>query len=203
MLTLSAVQANPSLIAADIQAPGGLGLRFRPLASTDSFLLGRYFCSLSADTISRYGPHPFDQPTADRLCAGIDFNQAVRMIAVQEAGAEDQIAAYFIFQPYIPRDEIERYACAGIHLDPREGCLIAPSVADAYQNRGIGTPLMRHVFSVARRLGFLRMLLMGGVYLSNERAVHYYRKLGFRDIGITFENPPGSGRVSYDMYVDL
>jgi ribosomal protein S18 acetylase RimI-like enzyme len=62
---------------------------------------------------------------------------------------------------------------------------------------------MRHIFAIARDLGFVRVVLMGGVYMTNDRAVHFYRKLGFREIGITFENPPDSGRLSYDMFVDL
>jgi diamine N-acetyltransferase len=197
------INANPLIISAPVQAADGTRVLFRPLTPADAAILGRYFCGLSQDTISRYGPHPFDQATADKLCAEINYEDTIRMIAVEGEGGAAEIIAYFIFQPNIPPGEVERYARAGIALDPRQGCLVAPSVADAHQNRGLGTPLMRHMFALAKRLGFTRMVLMGGVYQTNERAVHYYRKLGFRDIGITFENPPDSGRISYDMHVAL
>jgi ribosomal protein S18 acetylase RimI-like enzyme len=202
-ITFAAIQADPLCIAAPIQTAGGTRVLFRPLTPADAAILGRYFCGLSADTISRYGPHPFDQATADKLCAEINYQETIRMIAVEGEGSGAEVIAYFILQPNIPPGELERYARAGIALDPRLGCLIAPSVADAHQSRGLGTPLMRHMFATAKRLGFTRMVLMGGVYQSNERAVHYYRKLGFRDIGITFENPPDSGRISYDMHLAL
>jgi ribosomal protein S18 acetylase RimI-like enzyme len=202
-LSFAQIQADPLCIAARLQAPDGTSVLFRPLTPADAAILGPYFCGLSADTISRYGPHPFDQATADSLCAAVNYQETIRFIAVEGKGQAERVIAYFILQPGIPVDEVTRYARAGITLDPRAGCLIAPSVADAYQSRGLGTPLMRHAFAVARRLGFSKMVLMGGVYLTNERAVHYYRKLGFRDIGVTFENPPNSGRISYDMHLDL
>jgi ribosomal protein S18 acetylase RimI-like enzyme len=46
------------------------------------------------------------------------------------------------------------------------------------------------------------MLLMGGVYEHNARAVHYYQKVGFKTVG-TFVASWAKGRPSYDMYVDL
>lgn len=202
-ISFADIQADPMTIAGQIKAVDGTQVVFRPITAADAAILGRYFCGLSQDTISRYGPHPFDQSTADKLCAEINYAETIRMIAVEGKGASAQVIAYFIFQPNIPAGELERYAKAGISLDAVKGCLIAPSVADAYQNRGLGTPLMWHMFVVARRLGFAKMVLMGGVYLTNERAVHFYRKNGFRDIGVTFENPPDSGRISYDMHVDL
>jgi GNAT superfamily N-acetyltransferase len=203
-ISLSAVQADPLLITARITAPDGVQVLFRPLTAGDAVLLGHYFCSLSQDTIRRYGPHAFDQPTADKLCREINYAEYMRMIAVQGEDACAEVIAYFIFQPTVPQNELERYARVGIAVDPAKGCLIAPSVADAHQSRGLGTPLMSHMFTAARRLGFEKMLLMGGVYLSNERAVHYYRKLGFRETGLIFELTPGNpATLSYDMYIDL
>jgi diamine N-acetyltransferase len=201
-LTLTAVQNDPALIAARIPNPAGLDLTFRPLAASDAAILGAYFIGLSEDTTQRYGPHPFDQATADQFCAAIDFTQAIRMIATIPGPGGEQVIAYFIFQLDAPEGERKRYAAAGISLDPQTDCIIAPSLADAYQNRGLGTPLMEHIFATARRLGRKHILLNGGVYLTNERAVHYYEKLGFRRVG-TFDNPEGSGRTSYDMWRDL
>ena len=201
-LTIADVQRDPSLIAARISNPSGLELTFRPLAPTDGAILGAYFIGLSADTTQRYGPHPFDQVTADAFCAKIDFNEAIRMIASLPGAEGEQVIAYFILQLDVPQGERDRYAAAGISVDPQMGCIIAPSVADAYQNHGIGTPLMQHIFDCARRLGRKYILLNGGVYVTNERARHYYEKNGFRQVRL-FEGPPGSGKFSYDMWRDL
>ena len=64
----------------------------------------------------------------------------------------------------------------------------------------MGSMLLAHLCSVARRLGVKRMVLMGGVKESNKRAIHFYRKRGFRTVG-TFDWP--AGFMNYDMILDL
>ena len=201
-ISIAETQANPRCIAVPIQAASGLTMTFRPVEPQDSQILGQYFLGLSENTISLYGPHPFDQATADHLCATINYADTIRMIATIPAGMQEQVIAYFILQLSVFEGEIQRYAQAGISIDSQVDCLIAPSVADAFQSQGLGTPLMRHMFQVARRLGRKHMLLMGGVYEHNARAVHYYQKVGFKTVG-TFVASWAKGRPSYDMYVDL
>jgi len=201
-ISIAEIQAAPRCIAVPIQAASGLTMTFRPVEPQDSQILGQYFLGLSENTISLYGPHPFDQATADHLCATINYADTIRMIATIPAGMQEQVIAYFILQLSVFEGEIQRYAQAGISIDSQVDCLIAPSVADAFQSQGLGTPLMRHMFQVARRLGRKHMLLMGGVYEHNARAVHYYQKVGFKTVG-TFVASWAKGRPSYDMYVDL
>jgi len=197
------VTRDPHCISASLTLPSGGKFIFRPLEAHDANSLGRYFLGLSADTKHRYGPHPFDQATADTLCATIDYRETIRFIAVlpsTEAKRAGEVIAYFIFVPGIADAEIKRYEPLGLPLSSTTDCTIAPSVADAYQNAGLGSILMRHIYEVARFLGFRRMVLMGGVQAANERGVHFYKKLGFRYTG-TFQHPPGFD--NYDMIVDL
>jgi diamine N-acetyltransferase len=201
-ITPADIQANPSCIATDLVTESGLALTFRPVTPPDHHILGEYFISLSETTRSLYGPHPFDQATADALCAGIDYADTIRFIATIPNASLEKVIAYFILQLGVPAAEIERYAQVNIALDPQADCLVAPSVADAYQNKGVGSPLMQLVFDVARRLGRRHIVLMGGVFVANERAVHYYHKLGFRRVG-SFIAPWASGRESYDMFLAL
>jgi GNAT superfamily N-acetyltransferase len=179
-----------------------LALTFRPVTLADSRLLGEYFLSLSETTRSFYGPHPFDQATADALCARLNAEDTIRLIATIPTVLSEKVIAYFILQLGIPQAEIDRYAQKNIALDPQADCLVAPSVADTYQNKGVGTQLMQHTINIARRLGRKRIVLMGGVFVVNERAVHYYQKLGFQRAG-SFIAPWASGRESYDMYLTL
>jgi diamine N-acetyltransferase len=199
LLTASAIQNDPGLITAPITTSSGLSLVFRPITSADASILGRYFLSLSETTKALYGPHPFDQATADRLCAEINYADTIRMIAVLPGG---EVIAYFILQFSIPESEQLRYSEHGLTLDPLDGCLIAPSVADEYQNHKIGSPLMQHMFQVARRFGKTHMRLMGGVFAHNERGVHYYKKAGFQYAG-TFVPTWSAGRPCYDMFANL
>jgi GNAT superfamily N-acetyltransferase len=198
-LKMNVIKTNPGLISAAISLPNGMALNFRPLTLADTAPLGRYFLGLSDQTKEVYGPHTFDQPTADRLCAEIDITQTVRMVAVD---AQGEFIAYFILDWLIREKQLERYAGYGLLFDPPECCQIAPSVLDGYQSQGIGTPLMQHVFDIARRAGRRYMQLTEGVCGHNARGIHYYQKLGFRQAGVFYPSW-GNGRPSYDMYVEL
>lgn len=202
-LTPADIHADPMVAAAPVTARSGLQATFRPITPADAPILGRYFLSLSERTKSLYGPHPFDQATADALCSSIDYAANLRLVATLPGTPEERVIAYFILQFSIPSNEIERYARAGISLDAALDCLVAPSVADDYQDHGLGTPCMRRVFQLARRLGRRNVVLMGGVYVENERAVHYYEKLGFQKLPQTFFHTGTPTRPSYDMYCPL
>lgn len=199
-LCVADIQSNPACIATSISMPSGLQVTFRPLTADDAGILGQYFQSLSQDTRRRFAPHAFDQVTADHLCAAIDYADTLTMIATVQDGPEERVVAYFICVLGVAAVERARYAQAGITLDPDTDCTVAPSVADAYQDRGLGSSLMSHLIQVARELGRRRVVLMGGVQATNHRAVHYYQKHGFQEVN-TFEGPPGA--YNHDMVLDL
>ncbi len=198
-LHIAEIQTTPGLIAAHITLPNAISLTFRPLTPADAPALGQYFLSLSPATQELYGPHDFDQPTADRLCSQIDYTQTIRMVAVLPQG---EFIAYFILDWNVREHQLQRYTEYGLKLDPLACCQIAPSVSDTWQNQGVGSPLMDHIFHIARRLGRQHILLTEGVYVHNARAVHYYQKMGFRQAGI-FYPTWGGGRPCVDMYRDL
>jgi diamine N-acetyltransferase len=200
LISIEEIIEDPYRIAALIHMQSGLDVMFRPLAAQDNQILGRYFLGLSEDTKKRYGPHPFTQEMADQLCTSIDMANTIRMIGTIRDNGQEQVIAYFILLLDVPADELNRYTAVGITLDPYTGCLIAPSVADEYQNHHLGTPLMQHIVQTARRLGRKQLILMGGVFVTNERAVHFYEKNGFHSVGSWANN---EGVVSYDMYQDL
>jgi len=180
-----------------IQDPNGAEYTVRLLAADDAERLGAYFVGLSDETRRRYGPHPFDYPTAAEFCANLNPAQTQRYVAVN---ADDQIMAYMILEMGISEHEIERYASQGISLDSARDCLLAPSVADAYQNRGVGTPIARQVIASARAQGRRYLVLMGGVRAFNTLGIHFYKKLGFQQIA-DFEHP--AGVMNHDMKLDL
>jgi ribosomal protein S18 acetylase RimI-like enzyme len=59
---------------------------------------------------------------------------------------------------------------------------------------------MSHLKEIVQRMDRRWMVLMGGVFIDNQRAVHFYEKHGFRKVG-SFENTPGLS--SYDMLMEL
>ncbi len=199
-LTPDEIEANPLSIAKTFQMASGAQVTVRPLLSSDSAALGGYFLGLSEETRRRFGPHPLDQATANNLCATINVAEALRLVAIVPGPAGDAIIAYFILLLDVTEYELARYAHCGIALHSQTDCTVAPSVADRYQNSGLGSLCFQHLIELARRLGRQRVLLLGGTQASNHRAIHFYAKHGFRTIG-SFEEPEGV--FNQDMLLEL
>lgn len=185
-------------LTAASELPSGERLTLRPVRADDGARLGDYFAGVSAETRERYGPHPFDQATADEICATLDPADLLRMIATVRREGEERIVAYVLLKLGVLPSDARRYEERGLPLDPVTDCTLAPSVLDGYQNGGVGSRVMGHLLPIARGLGRRRMVLWGGVQATNERAVHFYRKWGFGKVG-EFR----TDRDNWDMILDL
>jgi RimJ/RimL family protein N-acetyltransferase len=179
-----------------IHTPEGRDYTVRLLIPEDAARLGQYFAGLSAMTRSRFGPHPLDSATAADLCRHLNPAEVMRFVVCDQG----HIVAYLILELRVSPYETVRYAAQGIMLDSARDCTFAPSVADAYQNRGIGSPAAGQVIATARQLGRRYMVLMGGTHATNARAIHFYHKLGFHHV-TDFESP--AGVFNHDMKLDL
>src|SRR5690242_3690553 len=124
---------EPEFFTAVVSLPSGEQITIRPLRPDDAARCGDYFHSLSEETRSRYGPHPFDQATADAICAALDPNDILRMTAVVMHNGEERIIAYILLKQGVLDVDRQRYEKLGISLDPATDCTLAPSVADDYQ----------------------------------------------------------------------
>ena len=175
-------------------------LEFRPVRADDASILGDYFLGLSADTRHRYGPHAFDRATAEKLCATTNLAEALRMIAVDKRNHTPRVIAYFILILGVRNDDASRYTKLDIVLNATTDCTLAPSVADEFQSKGLGSLLMARLIEIAKMVGRHRMVLWGGTQATNDRAIHFYHKHGFQTVG-EFEEPPGSN--NFDMILDL
>jgi GNAT superfamily N-acetyltransferase len=185
-------------LAATAALPSGERITMRPLRPDDSSRFGVYLGSLSETTRSRYGPHPFDQATADAICTSLDPTDILRMVGIVSQNGSERIISYVLLKNGVLDEDRARYEARGIPLDRASDSTLAPSVADDYQDQGVGSTMMRHVLDVARRLGKKRIVLWLGVQATNERAVHFYTKWGFRKVGEFYTD-----RNNYDMILDL
>ena len=197
-LAPSDITESPELVTATFTLRSGEEVVFRPLRRDDAALLAAYFRNLSDATKGLFAPHRFDQETADTLCAQIDDSVTLRMVVTTSMNDAPQIIGYFILVFTIREGEINRYAEVGVTLEPETGCTVAPSLADAYQDQGLGSLCMQHLIHVARQAGCKKMVLMGGVRQENVRGVHYYQKNGFRIV-----REFSTGVENYDMAQDL
>jgi len=159
----------------------------RLVRPTDVEPLADYFTGLSERTRGFYGPHRFDRATAERLCAELDPARTRRYVAVLEEGTPDlAIIGYMILTREISSGDQARYASHGPTLVLDRCASFAPSIADAYQEQGLGTQMAVQVLRYGVDWGLTQVILMGGVQARNGRARRLYERLGFRAVG-TFE----------------
>lgn len=197
---LQDIDRNPAMASTTIVLHTGEEALLRPLRKDDGPMLGAYFLGLSAETKRVYGPHSFDQQTADRLCAELDSADHLRMLAIVERDGQEQIIAYFIVYFGIYASDEKRYFERDMPLDRTRDCELAPSVADGYQSSGVGSLVMGHLVPLLQRLGRQRLVLVGGVRAENLRAIHFYEKFGFCKVG---EFKSRGDIDNFDMIADL
>lgn len=185
------------LSAAEHTSIDGEHLIFRSLSDADADVLGAFLEGLSPETARRFRPHPLSREAAGDVCRQAGTGNAVRLIAANPDG--NRIVAYFVVEFTIPENERERYRQYGFLLSDERDCRIAPAVADAYQNVGLGSQMMRWTLDLIGRLGRSRVVLFGGTQASNARAIHFYEKFGFMRAG-TFEE---KGLDNIDMALTL
>lgn len=190
------LQQNPRALDTQIALNDGSTLLARLHLESDAHALGRYFAGLSEATRRVYGPHPFTVEQAREFCREIDYSHTLRFVAETST---HELVAYFVLRLGALDSDAKRYATYGHPLAPAAACTLAPSVADAYQEKGLGSALLPVLIDAARRLGRQRMVLWGGVRADNPRAVHFYRKFSFVEYG-QFE---AGGTNNFDMVLDL
>lgn len=198
MISLASIAANPQGLTVGRTTSDGENLIIRPLESTDVDALAQFFHALSPQTRYFATFEDDDGTTAQEWCDAIARYDKLRFV-IQPQGSP-RIVGVLEFSFAITEADSLRYTAYGITLDAQTDCRFGPTLADDYQNRGVGTLVLPFSTEVARRFGKRRMILWGGVYTDNERAIRYYEKNGFRRVG-TFADP--HGLESLDMLLDL
>lgn len=197
---LGQIDQYPERVSTQIILRSGEEVLLRPLRKDDAPMLGAYFLGLSVATTRVYGPHQFDQQTADRLCAELDSADTLRMLGIVERGSQQRIIAYFIVHFGVYESDAKRYRDRNMLLSSTSDCELAPSVADGDQNTGVGSLVMEHLMPLLRRVGRKRLVLVGGVRAENLRAIHFYEKFGFEKVG-AFKTRGNTD--NFDMIVSL
>ena len=83
---------------------------------------------------------------------------------------DERIIAYMLLKLGVLDSDRQRFAQLGIPLNPDTDSTLAPSVADDYQNQGVGSILLKHLLQAARHLGRRRVVLWGGVQATSSLA---------------------------------
>lgn len=157
----------------------------RPFTFGDFDRLTDYLQGLSAESKRRFGPHPFDRNSVEeyhRLHPDVSG-----FVATNNEGL---VVAYALIKHGLIDEDLPRLA--GYNMNPQQNtdCTYAPSVADDWQSCGLGTLLFDAIREDCRRKGFKRIFLWGGVQSTNVKAINYYNKLGFIQLGQFEHNGP-------------
>ena len=141
----------------------GLKAVFRPEQSDDTEMLWEMFSTLSKESVSNLLP-PFTRERIESWTSNIDYNEVLAIIAVIADKDKTKIIGSSSLK-FNPQEAIRHKAELGL------------TVHDSYQSLGIGTALLKHVIGVARMRGLSKVWLH--VNVTNDRAVHVYKKAGF------------------------
>jgi GNAT superfamily N-acetyltransferase len=166
----------------------------RRLGNSDFENLFLYLQNLGPETQKRFGPHPFDKQSIMDLYEHDGPYSAYLAIDIGTA----EIVAYSILKSGYPEHDSPRLQSYGLILNSNTDCTFAPSVADNWQSSGIGSALFEFILSDLKSRGFKRIILWGGVQADNSKAVNFYRKYGFIELG-QFEY----NGLNYDMILSI
>jgi diamine N-acetyltransferase len=172
-------------------------VNIRLLKETDEELLFTYFENLSAQTKSRFGPHPFDKNTIHLMCRFLS-PEILRYIALEQAS--NSIVAYMLIKKGLLEADKNRLLKNNVAIDEATACSFAPSVADDWQDSGLGSKMFSFIENdLKKNTTYKTILLWGGVQVANLNAVHFYTKNGFIRKGNFLHN----NMDNYDMLKEL
>lgn len=195
-MTIQDITASPLLASSTVTLADGLALVMRPLLKSDREKFGEFLSSLSLATNRLYQPHPLTSEAAQTICENLDYTAQLPYVAVTPNGT---ITAYFLFDFQHSEPEFARYKGYGVTIDSTQDCRFAPVVADAYQGKGLGAAVFKALLPILRELSLRSLILSGGTQEGNERAIAFYKKIGFTLMGEFEEN----NMLNYDMRLIL
>ena len=184
-LTLDSIAHNPQSITS-FDYFEDLLVCFRPLLPNDDHRLAAFFEQLGSETRQWSTRDSYDLREARQLCSDINRYDKLRLVAL--VNDESIIALVELSLAIVDTDYkrfLERYQ---IELSEKTDARFGPCIADDYQNRHFGSWLFERTIIVARQMGKERLILWGGVFVQNARAVRFYERVGFKIFRESYEN---------------
>lgn len=148
----------------ELTLKSGAKVSLRPELPTDTEMLWRMFSTLAEASLSNLVP-PFTRERVEGWTRNIDYDKVLTMVSVVGKGGRDHIIGSASLS-FNPQEIYKHKAELGI------------AVHDDYQNMGVGTAMMRHLLHIAKMKKIIKVYLH--VNTDNKRAIHVYKKLGFK-----------------------
>lgn len=174
----------------------GKAVEIRLLEPNDNEKLLDYFDQrFSNDSKSRFGPHAFDKETIHAICQE-PGGEVIRYVAIDE---ENNIVAYMLIKQGMIEWDKNRYLTRQQTYEHNISVTFAPSVADEWQRTGLGSLMNDYIEDDLRKKNIKNIILWGGVQLTNEKAVNFYKKSGYQFIASFWHE----GKDNFDMVKTL
>ncbi len=180
-LTIKQIAETPTLLTYETTLPTSEKATFRPLVSEDVAALTDFLESLSAATRKYYNLPSYDNKMAQTHCDAIGIYDKLRFVV--ELDIKKKIIAIFDFSFDLMPKEIEKLQNYNPQIDLAKVVRIGFGITDEYQSRGVGSHIFPYLLDVATQCGKDHLLLRGGVFAENQRAVNFYTKHGFKKFG--------------------
>ena len=165
-----------------------------PFKIEDLEKLQNYFDTLSEKSKKRYGPHPFNH---EAIIETYNNSSNYKMFVAQKENDKAIVAYTVVKFGWVDFDK-NRLLSYGLTVNQYD-TTIAPSVADQWQGKGLGSKFFEYVVNCLKNdFKATRVILWGGVQSDNEKAVRLYKRFNFRQIGRFEHNGP-----NMDMILDL
>lgn len=171
-----------------------VNVTLRYLQQDDQQSLYNYLTNLSTESRSRFSPHLFDWHTIEHICQHL--HDDIFYVVAEHQG---EIVAYMLLKKGMLEGDAKRYAENHIFFHNNDVITYAPSVADTWQNTGIGSTMFTWILDKVKRIRLKHIVLWGGVQATNTRAVHFYKKHGFEQVGEFLHNH----KNNYDMMLNV
>ena len=161
-----------------IETKNGSLVELKLLQANDLEKLVEFLQNLSPETKGRFAPHSFELHELEKL-----FRLEEYLMFIAKKKDTELVLAYFVVRKGVLDHDRPRLESYGLKIDTVSDCTFAPSVADSWQNQGIGNALFLFILNYLKSSGFKRIILWGGVQSSNAQAVNFYLINGFAELG--------------------
>jgi acetyltransferase len=177
-----AIHPYPSELESIWQLADGTDIMVRPIRPEDAEIEQFFVQNLSPESKYFRFMQSLDKLTPIMLArfTQIDYDREMALIAVNNENTEE---AHIL--------SVARYICNPDGVS----CEFALTVADAWQNKGIGGQMMQRLMNVARDRGI--EIMEGEVLSSNRRMLRLCEELGFRSV----KNPDEPEAVSVRLHL--
>ena len=167
-----AIHPYPYHLVKEVQLADGSNMTVRPIRPEDAQMEQEFVRQLSAQSRYFRFMQSVNELTTDMLIrfTQLDYNREMALIAVQEKNGK----------------EIELGVTRYVMNPDGKSCEFALVVADAWQNKGIGSQLLGMLIEAAQDRGFRSMT--GEILADNQKMLTLVKRLGFH---ITSTDDPG------------